>query len=109
MTERQLVAKLEQMWNESYQHKHLWRKSINYFQKLTPKQRNLAREGIIRHIKACDSQDILIDSAAITEIIMDARDNRQIWKESDKEFLTNVGSEPKQTFYEKLYIPSSTI
>jgi hypothetical protein len=54
---------------------------VKPFLKLTSEQQELAREGLERHFKACDSLEVNYSRDAIREIIQDASHDRQIWKE----------------------------
>lgn len=53
------------------------------FSRLNDQARMLAAEGIRRFIDACDRHGVEPDSCALREIIEDAEDGRQIWKETD--------------------------
>ena len=70
----------------SYQYQRHWRSAAKSFANLNEIQSKLAIKGIERHFNACRKQDILPSHSACLEIILDARDGRQIWKESDKFF-----------------------
>jgi hypothetical protein len=52
------------------------------FGKLTGTALEIATEGIIRHLAACDRQDVWPDKAAIREIIDDALNGRRIYAQA---------------------------
>ena len=96
MTSKEFLALTD---NKVEQFKHLknlafgWRKAATSFRKLTDKQKALALEGIERHHNACIVCELEITLSACTEIINDAKDYRQIWKESDKDFVRKLEKE----------------
>jgi len=51
------------------------------FAKLIGTANEIATEGIIRHIAACDRQDVWPDLSAIREIIDDALNGRRVYAE----------------------------
>lgn len=97
---------LNREFTNAYQHKCVWKQIINKFNSLTKKQRELAIEGIERYIIASEKCQLRLDSAPIKEIIEDAIDGRQIWKETDNQFLDRTGAEPSKRFKQKLNIKS---
>ena len=52
------------------------------YSKLSETARDIADEGIIRHLRACDRMDVNPDVAAIREIIDDALNGRKVFAES---------------------------
>jgi hypothetical protein len=42
----------------------------------------IATEGIIRHLRACDRMDVNPDTSAVREIIDDALNGRRVYAES---------------------------
>ncbi len=54
----------------------------NRFAKLSGTALEIASEGIIRHLAACDRQDVWSDKSAIREIIDDALNGRRIYAEA---------------------------
>ncbi len=51
------------------------------FSKLAGAPRNIATEGILRHLRACDRMDVNPDVAAVREIIDDAPNGRRVFAE----------------------------
>lgn len=51
------------------------------FAKLTGPAQEIATEGIIRHLRACDRMDVNPDVAAVREIIDDALNGRRVYAE----------------------------
>lgn len=78
--------------------------SINKLNKMPQHQQSLAMEGAQRYFRACFRMDIPLEISPIREIIEDAADNRQIWKESDNQFKNALGLESEIKFKEKLSI-----
>lgn len=60
----------------------------------------------MRHIEASENCDLHFDYSAVCEIIMDAKNNRQIWKESDAAFLKEIAVEDEKEFQARLKLPS---
>ncbi len=54
---------------------------VRRFSKLTGAAREIATEGIIRHLRACDRMDVNPDVAAVREIIDDALNGRRVYAE----------------------------
>ena len=54
---------------------------VRRFSKLTGAAREIATEGIIRHLRACDRMDVNPDVAAVREIIDDAINGRRVFAE----------------------------
>lgn len=52
------------------------------FSRLTATALEIATEGIIRHLAACDRQDVWPDKLAIREIIDDAQNGRRVYAEA---------------------------
>lgn len=52
------------------------------FSKLTSPARDIAIEGILRHLRACDRMDVNPDVAAVREIIDDALNGRRVFAET---------------------------
>jgi len=52
------------------------------FSKLIGASRNIATEGILRHLRACDRMDVNPDVAAVREIIDDALNGRRVFAET---------------------------
>ncbi len=52
------------------------------FSKLIGAARNIATEGILRHLRACDRMDVNPDVAAVREIIDDALNGRRVFAET---------------------------
>ncbi len=62
-------------------------KSIDHIQarrysKLSGAPLDIATEGILRHLKACDRMDVNPDVAAVREIIDDALNGRRVFAET---------------------------
>ena len=51
------------------------------YSKLTGTALDIATEGILRHLKACDRMDVNPDVAAVREIIDDALNGRRVFAE----------------------------
>lgn len=51
------------------------------YSKLTGAPLDIATEGILRHLKACDRMDVNPDVAAVREIIDDALNGRRVFAE----------------------------
>ena len=45
----------------------------------------IAREGIVRHLNACDRMDVNPDTSAVREIIDDAINGRRVYAETPSE------------------------
>ena len=54
---------------------------VRRFSKLMGAAREIATEGIIRHLRACDRMDVNPDVAAVREIIDDALNGRRVYAE----------------------------
>jgi len=52
------------------------------FSKLNGAAVNIATEGILRHLRACDRMDVNPDVSAVREIIDDALNGRRIYAET---------------------------
>jgi hypothetical protein len=52
------------------------------YSKLTGAALDIATEGILRHLRACDRMDVNPDVAAVREIIDDALNGRRVFAES---------------------------
>lgn len=52
------------------------------YSKLTGASLDIATEGILRHLKACDRMDVNPDVAAVREIIDDALNGRRVFAET---------------------------
>ena len=52
------------------------------FSKLVGSSLEIATEGIIRHLRACDRMDVNPDVAAVREIIDDALNGRRVFAET---------------------------
>ena len=52
------------------------------FSKLTGMALDIATEGIIRHLKACDRMDVNPETSAVREIIDDALNGRRVFAET---------------------------
>ena len=52
------------------------------FSKLTGPALDIAKEGIVRHLRACDRMDVNPDSSAVREIIDDALNGRRVFAET---------------------------
>lgn len=60
------------------------------FAKLTGTARDIASEGIIRHLRACSRMDVQPDSSAIREIIDDAFQGRRVFAETSNDLLKEI-------------------
>jgi hypothetical protein len=54
----------------------------NRYAKLTGEARSIARDGIIRHLRACDRLEVPGDHNALREIIDDALNGRRVYAEA---------------------------
>jgi hypothetical protein len=54
---------------------------VRRYSKLTGDARQIATEGILRHLRACDRMDVNPDVAAVREIIDDALNGRRVFAE----------------------------
>lgn len=79
-----------------------WGQVERDYKRLTFSQTLLADEGINRYLDMCDKHDIAIESAPIREIVMDAGFNRQVWKESDAEFIGSLHIEHTSEFRSRI-------
>ena len=52
------------------------------FSKLSGSALDIATEGIIRHLRACDRMDVNPDTSAVREIIDDALNGRRVFAET---------------------------
>ncbi|MCU1263855.1 MAG: hypothetical protein JWM21_173 [Acidobacteria bacterium] len=52
------------------------------YSKLTGVAQQIANEGIVRHLRACDRMDVNPDTSAVREIIDDAINGRRVFAES---------------------------
>ena len=52
------------------------------FSKLNGMSLDIATEGIIRHLKACDRMDVNPETSAVREIIDDALNGRRVFAET---------------------------
>ncbi len=52
------------------------------YSKLTSAALQIASEGIIRHLRACDRMDVNPDTSAVREIIDDALNGRRVFAET---------------------------
>jgi hypothetical protein len=52
------------------------------FSKLNGTALDIATEGIMRHLRACDRMDVNPDSSAVREIIDDALNGRRVFAET---------------------------
>jgi len=52
------------------------------FSKLSGSSLEIATEGIIRHLRACDRMDVNPDTSAVREIIDDALNGRRVFAET---------------------------
>lgn len=52
------------------------------FSKLNGTALAIAREGILRHLRACDHMDVNPDTSAVREIIDDALNGRRVFAET---------------------------
>jgi hypothetical protein len=57
------------------------------FTKLTDDAKEIASEGIIRHLKACARMDVNPDASAVREIIDDALNGRRVFAETANDRL----------------------
>jgi len=55
------------------------------FSKLTGMAFDIATEGIIRHLKACDRMDVNPETSAVREIIDDALNGRRVFAETQEQ------------------------
>jgi hypothetical protein len=55
------------------------------FSKLTGTTLDIATEGIIRHLKACDRMDVNPETSAVREIIDDALNGRRVFAETHEQ------------------------
>ena len=55
------------------------------FSKLTGVALEIAAEGIVRHLRACDRMDVNPDTSAVREIIDDALNGRRVYAEVNNE------------------------
>ncbi|MBC7798095.1 MAG: hypothetical protein H7Z37_14575 [Pyrinomonadaceae bacterium] len=46
---------------------------------------NIASEGIVRHLRACDKMDVNPDASAVREIIDDAINGRRVFAETSED------------------------
>lgn len=60
---------------------------LRKFDKLTGKARDIATEGILRHLKACDRMGVLGDPSSLREICEDAALGRRIFAETNNDVL----------------------
>jgi len=51
------------------------------FSKLAGVPREIATQGIVRHLRACDRMDVNPDTSAVREIIDDALNGRRVYAE----------------------------
>ena len=52
------------------------------FSKLSGRALDIATEGIVRHLRACDKMDVNPDISAVREIIDDALNGRRVFAET---------------------------
>ncbi|HEX8890838.1 MAG TPA: hypothetical protein VF779_16935 [Pyrinomonadaceae bacterium] len=52
------------------------------FSKLSGPSLDIATEGIMRHLRACDRMDVNPDTSAVREIIDDALNGRRVYAET---------------------------
>jgi len=57
------------------------------FSKLSGTACEIATEGIIRHLAACDRMDVNPDISAVREIIDDAMNGRRVFAETSNDLL----------------------
>lgn len=57
------------------------------YSKLSGAPMQIATEGIIRHLKACDKMDVNPDASAVREIIDDALNGRRVFAETSEDRL----------------------
>ena len=55
------------------------------FTKLSGRALQIATEGIIRHLRACDRMDVNPDTSAVREIIDDALNGRRVFAETSND------------------------
>lgn len=55
------------------------------FSKLSGTAMEIAKEGIMRHLRACDRMDVNPDSSAVREIIDDALNGRRVFAETSQD------------------------
>ena len=55
------------------------------FSKLAGVPRDIATQGIIRHLRACDRMDVNPDTSAVREIIDDALNGRRVYAEGQEQ------------------------
>ncbi len=55
------------------------------FSKLGGPPLDIATEGIIRHLRACDRMDVNPDASAVREIIDDALNGRRVYAETSND------------------------
>jgi len=55
------------------------------YSKLTGVTLEIATEGIIRHLRACDRMDVNPDTSAVREIIDDALNGRRVFAENEQQ------------------------
>lgn len=103
-----IPAVLDAEYQNSWQHKLVWKGLITRYRNLSEPARGLADEGISRYLAACRRLEILVDASPIREIIEDASTGRQIWKETDTVFIENLGTESSEDFRARLNIKSTT-
>ncbi len=108
MSEKEIIEILEIERNKSYGYKMQWSICINQYKAMPRDKIELANEGIERYLSTCFRTDILIDAAPIKEIIMDALTGRQVWKETDRQFLDAVETESETDFRKRMRIKSTT-
>ena len=54
------------------------------YSKLTGVAMDIATEGIVRHLKACDRMDVNPETSAVREIIDDALNGRRVYAEAEQ-------------------------
>ena len=57
------------------------------FAKLSGAALDIATEGIIRHLRACDRMEVNPDASAVREIIDDALNGRRVFAETSNDLL----------------------
>lgn len=57
------------------------------FEKLSGVTLNIASEGILRHLKACDRMNVEPDPAAIREIVDDALNGKRVFATTNEDNL----------------------
>lgn len=55
------------------------------FSKLNGAALDIATEGIVRHLRACDKMDVNPDASAVREIIDDALNGRRVFAETSED------------------------